>query len=60
MYNLIFSIYPLDAHFHNFCLFIYVIIWTIYVTLFLIIKEKDAEILKLSAAMQLQEIRTIG
>jgi len=28
--------------------------------LFLIIKEKDAEILKLSAAMQLQEIRTIG
>jgi hypothetical protein len=41
-------------------LHLYVIIWTIYVTLFLIIKEKDAEILKLSSAMQLQEIHTIG
>ena len=46
-------------HFHNFRLFIYVIIWTIYVTLFLIIKEKDVEILKQSTPMQLQEIRTI-
>jgi hypothetical protein len=58
MYDLIFSIYPLDMHFHNFCLFIYVIIWTIYVTLFLIIKEKDVEILKQSTPMQLQEICT--